>query len=234
MSKHLHRDLESLEQDLLAQSAVVEQMIYRAARSLSEQNSDLLAELMADEQRVNRREVEIEEECLKLLALHQPVAVDLRRVTTVLKVNGDLERVADLAVGIGERTTHLAEHPEATIPEGIYEMVELAVAMVRSSIDAFVRLDLDAARAVRRTDRSVDELHRSVIAELGEAVDDRGMCFAPALDLYTVSRNVERIADHATNIAEDVIYLVDGEIARHRPPSWTAGVKAEPWQRPGF
>ncbi len=234
MSRHLHRDIESLEQELLAQSAVVEQMIYRAARSLSEPNSELLQEMLLDEDRVNRCEVEIEEDCLKLLALHQPVAVDLRRVTTVQKINGDLERVADLAVSISERTKHLAEHPGATTPEGIYDMVELAVAMVRSAIDAFVRLDVDAARAVQRTDRSVDDLHRSVISELGEAVDGGEMRFSPALDLFSVSRCVERIADHATNIAEDVIYLVDGEIARHRPPTWTAGTEAEPWQKPEF
>lgn len=216
MSKHLHRDLEALEQDLLAQSAVVEQMIYRASQALRELQTDLLGKLLAEEDSVNTREVEIEEECLKILALHQPVAIDLRRVATVLKINGDLERIADLAVNIGERAQSLVLYSDFSFPDCLDEMVEVSISMVRAALDAFVRQDVDAAREVCIRDDVVDNLNRQVIEDLHTYVQDHVGEFAPAMQFFSAARHVERIADHATNIAEDVIYLVDGEIARHR------------------
>lgn len=216
MSKHLHRDLETLEQNLLAQSSVVERMIYRASQTLRELQTDLLEMLLEDEDSVNTREVAIEEECLKLLALHQPVAIDLRRVATVLKINGDLERIADLAVNIGERAQSLVMYPEFPFPEHMDEMVEVSISMVREALDAFVRLDVDAAREVCLRDDSVDDLNRKIINNLHDYVQTQVGEFAPAMQYFSASRHIERIADHATNIAEDVIYLVDGEITRHR------------------
>ncbi len=216
MTKHMHRDLEALEQDLLAQSSIVEQMIYRASRALRELHTDMLEELLEEEETINRREVEIEEECLKILALHQPVAVDLRRVATVLKINGDLERIADLAVNLGERAQTLVRHPEFSFPDHLDEMVEISIGMVRDALDAFVRLDVDAAREVCLRDDVVDELNRQVINDLQDHLHEHAEDFVPALQFFSASRHIERIADHATNIAEDVIYLVDGEIARHR------------------
>jgi len=216
MSKHLHRDLEALEQNLLAQSAVVEQMVYRASQALRELRTDLLEKLHDDEDSVNTREVEIEEECLKMLALHQPVAIDLRRVATVLKINEDLERIADLGVNIGERAQSLVLYPEFPFPDRLDEMVEESIAMVREALDAFVRLDVDAARAVCLRDDVVDELNRQVINDLKAYVSEHVGEFEPAMQFFSASRHIERIADHATNIAEDVIYLVDGEIARHK------------------
>lgn len=216
MSRHLHRDLESLEQDLLAQSSIVEQMIYEASHILREQQTDLIEKLFADEEKVNRQEVEIEEESLKILALHQPVAVDLRRVATVLKINGDLERIADLAVNVSERARSLIRYPKFQMPANLDQMVEVATSMVRDALDAFVRQDVDAARDVRLRDDIVDELNREVIDEVCRLVQLDAAVIEPALHFYSASRHIERIADHATNIAEDVIYLVDGEIARHR------------------
>lgn len=216
MSIHLQRDLEALEQNLLNQSSVVEQMVYRACQSLRELRVDVAREVLASEEMVNFREVEVEEECLKILALHQPVAVDLRRVATVLKINGDLERIADLAVNICERTYSLASHPDFAMPAHLEEMAEIAIGMVRDALDAFVRQDVDAARDVCLRDDSVDDLNRQVIDDLHALVEVSPSQFEPALHFYSASRHVERIADHATNIAEDVIYLVDGEIARHR------------------
>ena len=216
MSKHLHRDLEALEQELLAQSSVVEQMIYRASQALREQRTDLIEQLLEDEDLVNVREVEIEEECLKILALHQPVAVDLRRVATVMKINGDLERIADLAVNMGERAQSLVLFPGFQIPDKLERMVEASTSMVRDAIDAFVRLDVEAARDVGLRDDLVDELNREVIEDVHRLVADEIVAFEPAIHFFSASRHIERIADHATNIAEDVIYLVDGEIARHR------------------
>lgn len=216
MSKHLNRDLEALEQDLLAQSSIVEGMILRASRAIAEVQSGLLPKLLADEDLVNRGEVRIEEECLKILALHQPVAVDLRRVATVLKINADLERIADLAVNLGERAQSLVQYPSFHFPGRLEEMVDLATSMVRDSLDAFVRLDIDLARKVRLRDDQVDDLNRKVIDDLLEMVRSNTDDIEPALFYFSASRHIERIADHATNIAEDVIYLVDGEIARHR------------------
>lgn len=216
MSKHLQRDLEALEQSLLAQSAVVERMIYQASQALRELRTDMIERLLDDEESVNQREVTIEEECLKMLALHQPVAVDLRRVATVLKINEDLERIADLAVNIGERAQSLVLFPEFPFPDNLDEMVEVSIQMVRDALDAFVRLDIDVARAVCRRDDTVDEFNRQIIEDLHAYVQEHVGDFEPAMQFFSASRHIERIADHATNIAEDVIYLVEGEIARHR------------------
>ena len=215
MTKHLDRDLESLEQDLLSQSAMVEEMIRIACRGLYERLPDVSQELQARESRINQREVHIEEECLKVLALHQPVAVDLRRVTTVLKVNGDLERIADLAVNIGERNEVLIDFPHMPLPDFLESMAETAIHMVRDSLDAFVDSDYELARRVCLRDDEVDAFNRRVIERVSDTVKNNPDLFDPALHLFSASRHIERIADHATNIAEDVMYLVEGEITRH-------------------
>jgi phosphate transport system protein len=219
MSMHLQRDLEALEQNLLNQSSVVEQMVFRACQSLRELRADIVQEVWASEETVNYREVEIEEECLKILALHQPVARDLRRVATVLKINSDLERIADLAVNIGERTHSLMLYPDFQMPPNLDKMAEAAISMVRDALDAFVRLDVEAAREVCLRDDRVDELNRKVISDVQSLIEANPSDIEPAFHFYSASRHVERIADHATNIAEDVIYLVDGEIARHKHDS---------------
>jgi phosphate transport system protein len=216
MSKHLNRDLEALEQNLLAQSSIVERMILRASESITELRTDLIVSLLQDEETVNKGEVLIEEECLKILALHQPVAVDLRRVATVLKINADLERIADLAVNVGERAQALAHFPRFQFPGSLDDMVDVATSMVRDALDAFVRLDVELAHEVCLRDDEVDELNRLTIDALQNLVMNNAADIEPAWQYFSASRHVERIADHATNIAEDVIYLVDGEIARHR------------------
>lgn len=216
MSKHLERDLEQLERDLLAQSAKVEEMIRTACRALCERRADLAYSLFSREGEINQREVTIEEECLKILALHQPVAVDLRRTAIVLKINSDLERIADLAVNIAERTQAIATHPELEIPAALERMVVVAISMVRDALDSFVDLDVDLAREVCIRDDEVDDLNREVIGELQVVMAERSNLIDVALQFFSASRHIERIADHATNIAEDVIYLVEGEIARHR------------------
>jgi phosphate transport system protein len=216
MSVHLQRDLEALELNLLNQSSIVEQMVYRSCEALRESRVEFAREAMASEEIVNFREVELEEECLKILALHQPVAVDLRRVATVLKINADLERIADLAVNICERTYSLAPFPDFETPQHLEEMADIAIGMVRDALDAFVRQDIDLARDVCLRDDSVDDLNRQVINDLHALVEANVTNIDPAFHFYSASRHVERIADHATNIAEDVIYLVEGEIARHR------------------
>lgn len=215
MSKHLERDLEALEREILAQSSLVEEMIAKACRALADRRADLSSEVVDSEQQIDEREVKIEEECLKILALHQPVAVDLRRTATVLKINTELERIADLAVNIAERTSSLADHLDFEIPDKLERMSIDATDMVHDALDAFVEQDVDAARAVCRRDEEIDTLNRQVINELYETMQARPDQIEPALHLFSISRHVERIADCATNIAEDVIYLVEGEIARH-------------------
>jgi phosphate transport system protein len=180
-----------------------------------ERRADIAAEVTASELEINVREVKIEEDCLKILALHQPVAVDLRRTATVLKINSELERIADLAVNIAERTISLAEFPEFKIPAKLERMFVRASEMVHEALDAFVDQDVESAREVCRRDDEVDEYNRRVIDDLLETMRTRSDLVEAALHFFSVCRHVERIADCATNIAEDVIYLVEGEIARH-------------------
>jgi phosphate transport system protein len=215
MSKHLERDLESLEREILDQSSRVEEMIAKACQALIERRADLATQVAASEIEINVREVKIEEECLKILALHQPVAVDLRRTAMILKINTELERIADLAVNIAERTISLAEHPQFEIPSKLERMFVRASDMVHEALDAFVDQDVDAAREVCRRDDEVDEYNRRVIDDLLDTMRSRSDLVEAALHFFSVCRHVERIGDCATNIAEDVIYLVEGEIARH-------------------
>ena len=215
MSKHLERDLESLEREILDQSSRVEEMIAKACQALIERRADIAHEVAAKELEINVREVKIEEECLKILALHQPVAVDLRRTATVLKINTELERIADLTVNIAERTISLAEHPEFEIPAKLERMFVRASDMVHDALDAFVDQDVEQAREVCRRDDEVDNFNREVIEYLLDTMRTRSDLVEAALHFFSVCRHVERIGDCATNIAEDVIYLVEGEIARH-------------------
>src|SRR3989304_1533519 len=215
MSKHLERDLEALEREIRAQSSLVWEMIAKACRALVDRRIDLSSEVVDSERQIDIREVKIEEKCLKILALRQPVAVDLRRTATVLKINTELERIADLAVNIAERTISLAEHPGFEIPAKLERMFVRASDMVHEALDAFVDQDVDAAREVCRRDDEVDEYNRRVIDDLLETMRTRSDLVEAALHFFSVCRHVERIGDCATNIAEDVIYLVEGEIARH-------------------
>lgn len=216
MRNHLQRDLAVLEQDILAQSSRVEEVIRIACRALARGDTTRSHRLAELEPEINAREVRIEEECLKILALHQPVAIDLRRVATVLKINGDLERIADLGVNVAERTLALGDDPGFPVPPLLERMGELALEMVGDALDAFCTLDADAARAVCRRDDEVDAHNREVIHQLYEVMRERADLIETALHFFSASRHIERIADHATNIAEDVIYLVEGEITRHR------------------
>jgi phosphate transport system protein len=217
MSKHLERDLEELHQDILELAAAVEEAICKAIRALQEGDADLARQVIAGDDAIDRQDNRIEEECLKMLALHQPVAGDLRRIAAVLKINTDLERMADLAVDIAERALRLAELPSIPIPEKLQHMTDLTTSMVRRSLAAFINLDTHEARAVCRLDDEVDRSNVEIIQVLLQAMRSSPEMIEPALSLFSATRHLERIADHATNIAEDVIYLVEGEIVRHRP-----------------
>src|SRR5690606_17265920 len=197
MSKHLQRDMDNIHREVLAMSAIVEEMIDKATLSLSERRIDLTAEVIKTDDLVDQREVKIEEECLKMLALHQPVAIDLRRVATVLKVNNDLERIADLAVNIAERSQNIDEYPDFQVPEMVSHMVALTTQMVRSSLDAFVNLDAAAARRIMMLDDDVDLHNRHVIEDLQLMMQTQPELVPPALHCFSAARHIERIADHA-------------------------------------
>jgi phosphate transport system protein len=217
MAKHLQRDLENLQRDLLALAASVEEAIHLAIRALREREINPAREVIAGDTQIDMEENHIEEECLKILALHQPVAVDLRRIASALKINTDLERMADLAEDIAERALHLAQMPAIPIPENLQRMTDLTTTMVRQSLDSFVNLDPRLARRVCRLDDEVDRYNNEIIQELIGMMQQSPAMVEPGLSLFSATRHLERIADHATNIAEDVVYLVEGNIVRHQP-----------------
>lgn len=217
MSKHLERDLEYLQRDLIALASSVEEAIHMAIRALQRRETAPAEQVIAGDAQIDQEENHIEEECLKILALHQPVAVDLRRITSAMKINTELERMADLAEDIAERALHLARLPVVPIPENLQHMTELATSMVRQSLDAFVNLDARHARSVCRLDNEVDRYNNEIIQELIEMMQESPTKIEAGLSLFSATRHLERIADHATNIAEDVVYLVEGTIIRHHP-----------------
>ena len=216
MQRHFQRDVDFMHQRLLALSGMVEKMIDNAVRALIEQQIDLLDVVIASDNEIDESEVVVEEDCLKILALHQPVAGDLRRIATVMKINSDLERMADLACNIAERAQNLYQYPYFPFPDNLQEMVTLATQMVRTALDSFVQSNSVIAKEVIQLDDRVDELNRSVIQELYGLMQQDTSLIAPAMNCFSASRHVERIGDHAENIAEDVIYLVEGEIVRHK------------------
>jgi phosphate transport system protein len=216
MTKHFHRDLENLQKEILSLSSQVEDMIDSAGRCLFEPNPELAREVIEADKQVDQREVMIEEECLKMLALHQPVAIDLRRIAAVLKINHDLERIGDLAVNIVQRADCLHRRPDFRMPAKLERMARLATSMVRGTLNAFVDSDVDAAREICLRDDEVDDINREIIDELIALMKQQPDMVEPAINCFSATRHLERIADHATNIAEDVIYLVQGEIVRHR------------------
>jgi phosphate transport system protein len=217
MSKHLERELEHLQRDLLALAASTEEAIHKAIRALQQRNLPLAREVIAGDDRIDQEENQVEEECLKLLALHQPVARDLRRITAAMMINIDLERMGDLAEEIAERSIALSRGPSLAVPPKLQVMTDLTTTMVRQSLDSFVDLDTRLARTVCRLDDEVDRLNVEIIDELIQSMRNQPELVEPGLSLFSAVRHLERIADHATNIAEDVIYLVEGEIVRHCP-----------------
>lgn len=222
MSRHLHREVAKIRSRILALGSVVEDTVRRAVDSVERRDGDLAARIIEEDYNIDMEEVAIEEECLKVLALYQPVAVDLRYLAALLKINNDLERIGDLAVNIAERTSFLASREVQSIPFDFLGMAEKARAMLRHSLDALVAMDARLAHQVRQADDEVDALdarmHEIVKASLRSRPEEADYL----IHMLLVSRHLERIADHATNIAEDVIYMVEGEIVRHVPEDFSA------------
>ena len=215
MSKHLMRDLEKVKKTILTMGSVVEDAMNRAITAVTYRRPELAEDVLRGEDAINLMEIEIEEECLKILALHQPVAADLRFIIAMLGVNRDLERMGDLAVNIAERALYLAAHDPIQVPINFPEMMNKVRAMVRESLDALVNLDAPLARGVCRKDDEVDEINRQMFTILEDLIRREPETVDRAIHTLSVSRHLERIADLATNIAEDVVFMVEGEVIRH-------------------
>jgi phosphate transport system protein len=217
MAKHLHRELDNLQREILTLAGLVEGSIQKAIEALQKRDVRLANDVIAGDPQIDNEENHIEEECLKILALHQPVAVDLRRITAAMLINIDLERMGDLAEEIAERVLEMAKLPMFHIPDKLQHMTDLTTMMVRQSLDSFVNLNTPQARSVMRMDDEVDRYNEEIIQEILSLMKTSPTMIEPGLSLFSATRHLERIADHATNIAEDVVYLAEGEIIRHKP-----------------
>jgi phosphate transport system protein len=215
MSRHLQREIENLKNNILAISARVEEGFQKAVRSVEERDAKLGQDVIEDDPEIDRMEVELEEDCLKVLALHQPVARDLRFIVAILKINNDLERIGDLAVNIAERGVFLANHEKTDTPYNLLGLAEDVRAMLRGSIDALVNMDTKVAHQVCASDDKVDETNREMYDQVKDAIRKNPDKIEILINFLSISRYLERIADHATNIAEDVIYMNEGAIVRH-------------------
>ena len=216
MVVHLLRDLERLKKEILMLGAMVEEATQKALLTVTEGRTDLCDEVITGDREVDEREIQLEDECLKVLALHQPVAQDLRFVLVVLKINNDLERVADLARNIAARGRDLKLLPRVAVPAEIHAMAESAQRMLRDSLKAAVVSDTELARRVLGDDDEVDRLHERIFEVVKDEIRSDTKLIDPLIQLLSVSRYVERIADLATNIAEEVVFMVEGEIIRHQ------------------
>ncbi|MCE9589969.1 MAG: phosphate signaling complex protein PhoU [Planctomycetes bacterium] len=216
MSLHLQRQINRLKDMILALGTLVEENTEAAIRAIETRDAKLAAAVIERDNEIDQKEIDVEEECLHTLALHQPVAFDLRYIVAVLKINNDLERIADLAVNIAEKVEFLIKNRAPTgIPFDLPQMTQKVRAMLKQSLDALVNLDPEIAEVVRRTDDEVDLIHRQMYQHVKQAIRQNPEDVELLVNLLSVSRNLERIADHAVNIAEDVIYMAKGDILRH-------------------
>jgi len=216
MKRHLQVELEKLKKRILLMAGMAEESVQNAVKALKSRDPDLAERIIEGDQAMNELEVEIEEECLKIMALHQPVAVDLRFIAAVIKINNDLERVGDMAVNIAERVLIVAKTPPVSLAFDFDAMAAKVEGMLKMSLDSLVNGDVDMAYKVGFMDDAVDTMNHRCYDLVKEAVErepDRANCL---INLLLVSRHLERIADHATNIAEEVIYMIEGEIHRHK------------------
>ncbi len=212
----MQREMDNLKRKILTVGTVVEESVAKAVRALLTRNPALAEEVAADDLRIDQMEVEFEEDGLKLLALHQPVAIDLRFIVSSLRINSDLERIGDLAVNIAERGAYLASQPRIDLPLDYTGMAAKTQEMLRKCLDALVRLDTALAREVIVSDETVDKMNRRMFEIVQGEMAKRPGEIQSLMHLLSCSRHLERIADHATNIAEDVVYMVEGEIIRHK------------------
>jgi len=220
MPKRLQKELEKIKKRILSLGGMVEERVSMAKRAIDSIDRTLANQIMKTDYEIDELEVEVEEECLKILALHQPVAVDLRFLVAVIKINNDLERIGDQAVNIAERVENISKRPRLDLSLDYEHMAEKATSMLRMSLDALVNLDLDLAFQVLTLDDEVDHMEREMYDYIKEEIRKKPDAAGYLINFLFISRHLERIGDHSTNIAEEVIYLIEGEIVRHGRWDW--------------
>lgn len=212
---HLTRDLEKLKKEILLLGSMVEESITKAIIAVTQRRPELCNEVIQGDEQIDEKEVQVEDICLKILALHQPVAKDLRFIVSVLKMNSYLERMGDLAQNIAERAHYLSTHEEIELPTNFDEMATTVRQMVRESLDSLVTADANLARSIADIDDKVDDINESVFAEMQDRMMEDSRVIKRAQNVISISYQLERIADLANNIAEDVVFMVEGQIVRH-------------------
>jgi len=225
MARHLIREVEKLKKMVLTLSAIVEESVHKAVQAIERRDADLAQRVIGADIEIDHLEVDVEEECLKILARYQPVATDLRFIVAVLKLSHDLERIGDLAANIAKRAKALAGYSHVQVPPQVPLMAEKSQVLLKLALDALVNLDASLARQVMNGDDEVDELFRQVGEQITAGLRSQPDHTTPLLQILHAARHLERISDHASNIARDVIYLVDGEFVRPKPEEGVAGGK---------
>ena len=214
--RHFDEELEELKRRLLAMGGLAEERLHIAVRALVDRDRDTLADVIAGDSRIDDLQIEIDNRCFMLLALHQPVAVDLRTVVSMIKINADLERVGDFAVNIGEAAQRYLLHSPVKPLIDLPRMGDLALKMLHEALEAFVSRDVRLAQSVLRQDDWLDGLKNQIFRELLTYMLGEPRTIEPGVELILISRHLERVGDHATNIAEDVIFIVEARDVRHR------------------
>lgn len=225
MGVHLRREIENLKKEIVTLGTMVESAVRDSAAAIVDRDEALAHHIIDNDFRIDELELQVEESCLKLLALYQPVANDLRFIIAVLKINNDLERMGDLAVNVADRAVFLATQPPVSVSVDYRPMAGKAQAMLKASLDALVNLNASQAREVLIDDDEIDAMNRQMYTIIQQAIKARPEQTEPLVHLLSVSRHLERIADHATNIAEDVIYMIEGAIVRHKSENYQPQIR---------
>ncbi|MEN6433833.1 MAG: phosphate signaling complex protein PhoU [Smithella sp.] len=215
-SLHYEKELQEIKNNLIYLGAVTEKAIQNAMKSLSERNSSMARKVIKDDEEIDKMDSDIEERCIRILALRQPTAIDLRFITTAIKITGHLERIGDMAVNIAEKAIQLNEEPILKPYIDLPRMADLVGEMIQDSLDSFIRNDLNLADKVRRTEQVTDDLNEQTFRELLTFMMEDSKTIHRALMIMQVSKNLERIADHTKGIADMVTYMVTGENVRHQ------------------
>ena len=213
--KHFSRELENIKKLILSLGAIVEERVRMATKAIEDNDAELAQRIIKSDYEIDEMEVDIEEECLKVLALHQPVAIDLRFIIAVIKINNELERIGDQAVNIAERVGVTAKSEQLEMFFDYSAMGEKVQRMLKMSLDALVKMDYDEAFSVVTMDDEVDAIKEQAYDRVKRAMREHPDKIGYLINLFLISRHLERLADHTTNIAEEVIYLIEGEIVRH-------------------
>jgi len=216
MAKHLEKELDRLKKLIYTLGARVDESLELAVKSFQDNDADLANKIIAGDHEIDDLEVEVEEECLKALALYQPVAIDLRFIVAVMKMNSDLERIGDLAADIAKNGIYINKAAKPRIPLDLHQMTYLAKAIVRKSLDSLLNIDAYLAREVLKDDEEINAMKAEMKAEIVEALQREPEHAESLITLLAVTHRLERIGDHACNIAEDVIYMVEADIVRHQ------------------